>query len=325
MTPPSVLIISGPTASGKSTVAYALAAESRASGSTAAVVELDRIYMMLDDGPIMSDAEISRRARRAAAAVVDQYVLDGVDLIIAEGEFWTTGQRDEFTYRLSSGVTPLFITLRVSVEEALRRVESDSNRRLSRIPEVLRRSHADFAAAPSIAGDLTIDSTSLSVAEVAACVRAVLDRSHSASTSGDRPLFRDVDCVQIPVPDLEAGLAFYHDALGHQLIWSTDTAAGLRMGDSATELVVQTERPELEPNLSVASADVAARQFVAAGGTLLVTPFDIAIGRCAVVQDRWGNRLVLLDHSKGRLLTDATGRVRVDAAGKPETTGKSYA
>ena len=52
---------------------------------------------------------------------------------------------------------------------------------------------------------------------------------------------------------------------------------------------------------------------------MLVTPFDIAIGRCAVVQDRWGNRLVLLDHSKGRLLTDATGRVRVDAAGNPET------
>ena len=82
---------------------------------------------------------------------------------------------------------------------------------------------------------------------------------------------------------------------------------------------MQTERPELEPNLSVASADAAARQFVAAGGALLVAPFDIAIGRCAVVQDRWGNRLVLLDHGKGRLLTDRTGRVRVDAAGKPET------
>jgi len=94
------------------------------------------------------------------------------------------------------------------------------------------------------------------------------------------------------------------------------------MGDSATELVVQTDRPELEANLSVASADVAARQFVAAGGTLLVAPFDIAIGRCAVVQDRWGNRLVLLDHSKGRLLTDATGQVRMDLAGKPQTSGR---
>jgi hypothetical protein len=37
----------------------------------------------------------------------------------------------------------------------------------------------------------------------------------------------------------------------------------------------------------------------------------------AVVQDRSGNRPVLLDHSKGRRLTDATGRVRVDVEGKP--------
>lgn len=82
---------------------------------------------------------------------------------------------------------------------------------------------------------------------------------------------------------------------------------------------MQTERPELEANLLVESADAAAREFVAAGGTLVVAPFDIAIGRCAVVQDRWGNRLVLLDHREGRLLTDATGHVRTDPAGTPQT------
>jgi len=211
------------------------------------------------------------------------------------------------------------VTLRVSVEEALRRVQLDTSRRFSRIPEVLRRSHADFATSPTIAGDATIDSTNLSAAEVAARIRSVLEKSDSAKAPDQGPMFRDVDCVQIPVPDLAAGLAFYQKSLGHELIWQTDSAAGLRLADSATELVVQTERPELEPNLSVASADAAARQFVAAGGTLLVTPFDIPIGRCAVVLDRWGNRLVLLDHSKGRLLPDATGRVRTDAAGNLET------
>jgi predicted enzyme related to lactoylglutathione lyase len=319
MTASRVLIISGPIASGKSTAARTLAADARAPGSAAAVVELDRMYMMLDDGPLMSNSAISRRARRAAAALVDHYVLDRIDLVIAEGDFWIASQRDEFTSRLSTGVAPVFVTLRVSVEEALRRVELDTTRRLSRIPEVLRRSHADFAAAPVIAGDVTIDSTDLSIAEVAGCLRSVVDGSESARMPDSGPLFRDVDCVQIPVPDLAAGLAFYRDALGHQLIWQTETAAGLRLADSATELVVQTERPELEPNLSVASADAAARQFVAAGGTLLVAPFEIAIGCCAVVQDRWGNRLVLLDHARGRLLTDAIGRVRVDAAGSPET------
>jgi hypothetical protein len=101
-----VLIIIGPIASGKSTVAQALAADCRAAGANAVVIDLDRMFMMLDDGPVMSDAEMSRRARRATAALVDHYVLDELDLIIAEGDFWTRGQRDEFTCRLTSGIAP---------------------------------------------------------------------------------------------------------------------------------------------------------------------------------------------------------------------------
>jgi len=121
----------------------------------------------------------------------------------------------------------------------------------------LRRSHAEFAAAGTIAGDIVVDSTHLSISEVASSIRSGLDQLNPrcAAEDGLRPLLRDVDCVQVPVPDLEAGLAFYRDALGHVLVWRTDTAAGLRLAGSDAELVVQTERPELEPNLSVASAD----------------------------------------------------------------------
>lgn len=48
---------------------------------------------------------------------------------------------------------------------------------------------------------------------------------------------------------------------------------------------------------------------VNAGGRVLVQPIDIQIGRCTVVADPWGNRLVLLDTSKGLLLTDERGNV----------------
>lgn len=135
------------------------------------------------------------------------------------------------------------------------------------------------------------------------------------------PLFHKIDCLQIPVPDLEAGLAFYRDRLGHELIWRTDAAAGLRLPGSDTEIVVQTQRPELEVNLTVASADEAAATVSQAGGRVIVPPFDIPIGRCAVVEDPWGNRLVVLDNSKSRLVTDATGRVLVDADGTPRVDG----
>lgn len=123
------------------------------------------------------------------------------------------------------------------------------------------------------------------------------------------PLFKKVDCLQVPVPDLEVGLAFYRDRLGHELLWRTDRQAALRLPESEAEIVIQTERPELEANLTVASVRDAVARIVEAGGRVLVAPFDIPIGRCAVVADPWGNRLVIIDNSTGRLITDDSGAV----------------
>jgi predicted enzyme related to lactoylglutathione lyase len=123
------------------------------------------------------------------------------------------------------------------------------------------------------------------------------------------PLIRKVDCVRLYVPDLEEGLAFYRDQMGHELIWRTETAAGLRLPESEAELVIQTEDSRQEVDLLVDSADQAAKFIGQAGGRVIVPPFDIQIGRCVVVEDPWGNPLVLLDTSKGLLKTDAEGNV----------------
>ena len=45
----------------------------------------------------------------------------------------------------------------------------------------------------------------------------------------------------------------------------------------------------------------------------MTEPFDIPVGRLAVVADPFGNTLVLLDLSKGRYVTDATGNVKAVA------------
>lgn len=122
-------------------------------------------------------------------------------------------------------------------------------------------------------------------------------------------LFRTVDCVQLPVPDLDAALAFYRDRLGHPLLWRTGTAAGLRLADSGSELVLATGRPQPEVDLLVDSADEAAAELVAAGGRILVEPFDIPVGRLAVAADPFGNPLTFLDLSRGRYVTDRDGNV----------------
>lgn len=124
------------------------------------------------------------------------------------------------------------------------------------------------------------------------------------------PLLRKVDAVTVPVPDLETGLAFYRDALGHPLLWRDDARgqAGLGLPEQDAELVLTTVQA-LEPDWLVDSADDAAARIVAAGGSMLAAPIDIPVGRLAVVADPFGNRLVVLDLSRGRYETDGDGRV----------------
>lgn len=125
-----------------------------------------------------------------------------------------------------------------------------------------------------------------------------------------QPLLQYVDAVTVPVPDLDAGMAFYCGVLGHELIWRSETLgqAGLRTPESETEIVLCT-RLGYEPDWKVASADTAAELFRASGGRVVLEPIDIPIGRVAVVEDPFGNRLVLLDSTKGTYDTDEAGTV----------------
>jgi predicted enzyme related to lactoylglutathione lyase len=123
------------------------------------------------------------------------------------------------------------------------------------------------------------------------------------------PLFRTIDCLRLPVRDLDAALAFYRDRLGHTLVWRNNVAAGLAMPISDAEIVLYTDGDQIETDIKVDDVPSAVARFVDAGGTLVGGPFDIAIGKCARVRDPDGNVLVLLDMSNGRLRTDADGNV----------------
>lgn len=126
------------------------------------------------------------------------------------------------------------------------------------------------------------------------------------------PLIRSIDAIAIPVPDLDTGLAFYRDTLGHPLRWRNDEIgqAALSMPGTDAEIVLTTrQEQQYAPNWLVASADEAAEAIRAAGGRLVSAPTDIPVGRVAVVADPFGNPLVLVDLTKGRYVTDDAGRV----------------
>jgi predicted enzyme related to lactoylglutathione lyase len=123
-------------------------------------------------------------------------------------------------------------------------------------------------------------------------------------------LLRKIDAVTVPVPDLDQGLRFYRDGLGHDLLWRDDSRgqAGLRMPETDAEIVL-TLRQAYEPGWLVASASEAARVVVDAGGRMVTGPVDLPVGSLVVVADPFGNVLVLVDLSKGRYTTDAGGDV----------------
>ena len=126
----------------------------------------------------------------------------------------------------------------------------------------------------------------------------------------DHPLLRGVDAITIPVPDLDQGLRFYRDRLGHALLWRHDAIgqAALRMPDSDTEMVLTTAL-DYAPNWLVTSVPAALRSVVAAGGRVLLDATPIPVGTVGVVEDPFGNALTVVDVSAGRYATDDAGDV----------------
>jgi predicted enzyme related to lactoylglutathione lyase len=124
-----------------------------------------------------------------------------------------------------------------------------------------------------------------------------------------KSLFRNVDCIQFYVPNLEEGINYYCKSMGLRLIWKSNSSVGLGMDEDITEVVLQNERKGLEIDFKVESVADAIDEIRKAGGEVIFGPFDIQIGKCAVIRDPWGNPYVILDMSKGTFITDEEGNI----------------
>ena len=166
-----LIVISGPIAAGKSTVAQALAAQVRAHGESAAVIDLDVVYEMLATGP-KSDRATWTLAREASATFANALLSSGVRHVVLEGEYWTESDREPVV-RLSQWA-PRFVTLTVAYEVALARAQADPTRRASKDPSFLAGQHAKFNAvlASITAPDIVVDTSVGGAAAIAAAILA---------------------------------------------------------------------------------------------------------------------------------------------------------
>ena len=117
-------------------------------------------------------------------------------------------------------------------------------------------------------------------------------------------MLRKIDCVMVPVRALEEAAAFYARVFGLRRLWQDEWSVGMAMPETDAEIVLHTMELPPEQNVYYLVDDVAtAVATCRAGGCVVRTPpFDVAVGRCAVLEDPFGNAVCLLDLSKGRRL-----------------------
>ena len=113
---------------------------------------------------------------------------------------------------------------------------------------------------------------------------------------------RKIDCVMIRVADVASAARYYERVFGLLPQWSGDGAIGLRMPESDTEIVLHADADipgPVEVHYLVDDVVAAVSAFAEQGCETLEPPFDITIGKCAVIRDPFGVRLCVLDITKG--------------------------
>lgn len=115
-------------------------------------------------------------------------------------------------------------------------------------------------------------------------------------------MLRKIDCVMIRVADIPAAADYYERVFGLRPLWSGDGTIGLVFNDSDAEIVLHSDPgipSAAEVHYLVDDVTAAVAHYAAQGCQVVVAPFDVTIGKCAVIRDPFGTQLCILDTTKG--------------------------
>lgn len=171
---PELVILTGPIAAGKNSVADRLSALLCGWGRTVVVVDVDEVAAMVGP-PGAGRAGLWFAAHEAHGALVGQWMRSQVDYVVAVGPFGTAEERAALTRTVPADAATLWVVLDAPVSVTLPRAMAGPGRVLSRDPGFHRRAHERFRKAlPTIPADWTFDSARLDAAQIAAAIAEAL-------------------------------------------------------------------------------------------------------------------------------------------------------
>jgi hypothetical protein len=169
-----LVVVTGPIAAGKSTVADALAADATARGRTAVVVDVDDVAEAVV-APGAGATGLWFSAHQAHGALVGRWCRTPVDLVVAVGPIYSAAEQDALLTELPAGLRAHWVLLEAPVTTTLDRARRDPTRGVSREEGFHRRCHERFGRLrPGVPADQRFDTAGTGVAEIVAEVSAVL-------------------------------------------------------------------------------------------------------------------------------------------------------
>ncbi|GIH09453.1 hypothetical protein Rhe02_75200 [Rhizocola hellebori] len=176
---PQLVILTGPIAAGKNTVADELTQRLTDQGRTVVVADVDEVAAMVGP-PGAGKARLWFAAHEAHGALVGQWLRSNVDYVVAVGPFHTTEERAALTHTLPAGTALLWVVIDATVSVTFARALADPGRGLSREPRFHCRAHHRFRRLlPGIPADMAFDSEAMDANQISAAIADKLTRQLS--------------------------------------------------------------------------------------------------------------------------------------------------
>ena len=107
----------------------------------------------------------------------------------------------------------------------------------------------------------------------------------------------------IRVDDVAAGEKFYVDVFGLKPLWREGGSVGMGFPETDAEIVLHNNADipnKVEVHYLVDNVVTAVKTYTEKGCRVLVRPFEVLIGKCAVIEDPFETPICLLDLTSGR-------------------------